>query len=125
MSDHVPCITLVKLSEIDERPSLSPADEGLEQNLSMLCSFLSVDDFCSFLTSPAFASFARHDIPWVTFELGLYSDHTKTLQLIPSSDGFQIADANESGVFENNMWSGQIEDGFAELLGDWIAAVSE
>ena len=124
MSDPVPCITLVKLSEIDDRPSLSSADSGLEQTLSMLCSFLSIEDFFSFLTSPAFVSLARRDVPWITFEIGLYADHTKTLQLIPSSHGFEVADASASGVFENNLWSGEIEDGLVELLSAWITLVS-
>lgn len=124
MSEEVPCMTLVKLREINARPSLSPGDEGLERTLSMLCSFLSVDDFCSFLASPAFASLARRDVPWITFEIGLYADHTKTLQLIPSNSEFQLADAHGSGVFENNLWRGTLEDGLSELLRLWIDVVS-
>ena len=124
MADPVPCVTLVKSGEIDDRPPLTSADEALEQTLSMLCSFLSIDDFFSFLASPAFASLARRDTPWITFEIGLYADHTKTLQLIPSSHGLKIADASESGVFENNLWTGDIEDGLIELLGAWVIAVA-
>ena len=51
MQDGAPLITLVKKGELAERPSLSSEDLALEQTLSMLCSFLSVDDFVSFLNS--------------------------------------------------------------------------
>ena len=71
MTGDVPLITLVKREEIAERPSLSEEDLSLENTLSMLCSFLTLEDFISFLSTPMFASYAQREEPWVVFEIGL------------------------------------------------------
>ena len=58
MADQQPLLTLVKKGEIAPRPHLTPEDLALEQTLSMLCSFLSIEDFASFLKSKDFSSYA-------------------------------------------------------------------
>ena len=86
MDAGTPLVTLVKKAEIGPKPALTES-LALEQTLSMLCSFLSVEDFISFLSSPAFQSYAQHQETWLSMEIGLYIDHTKTLQLYPNNTG--------------------------------------
>ena len=120
MDGAVPILTLVKAKEIAERPSLSPPQQQLETTLTMLCSFLSVDDFISFLASRPFNEFARKEDPWVVFELGLYQDHTKTLQLIPSKASLIMLDSNHTGAFENHVWEGDADEAMGRALKHWI-----
>jgi hypothetical protein len=124
MVDGVPLITLVKAKELDERPPLSDALRGLEQTLSMLCSFLSLDDFLQFLSSPSFVEFSRTPEPWVQFELGLYADHTKTLQLIPEERCITLADQAMTGALAGGVWTGEADDSMRALLTHWVAVVS-
>ena len=124
MEDGVPLITLVKKSEIGPKPSLSPESLALEQTLSMLCSFLSLEDFISFLSSPMFQNYAQHEEMWVSLEIGLYVDHTKTLQLYPEHHGLTIADDAMTGAFDEHVWKGQADDALVAALGRWVAMVS-
>lgn len=124
MEDGVPLITLVKKSEIGPKPSLSPESLALEQTLTMLCSFLSLDDFISFLSSPMFQNYAQHEEMWVALEIGLYMDHTKTLQLYPEQHSLTIADDAMTGAFEESIWKGQAGDALVAALGRWIDVVS-
>lgn len=124
MVDGVPLVTLVKAKEIDTRPELEDADMALERTLTMLCSFLSVEDLMSFLASPPFARLARQGTPWLVFELGLYQDHTKTLQLIPEHDAITLADSAATDVFEDNLWRGQPDETMEAALERWVAFVA-
>ena len=124
MEDGVPLITLVKKSEIGPKPSLSPESLALEQTLTMLCSFLSLDDFISFLSSPMFQNYAQHEEMWVALEIGLYMDHTKTLQLYPEQHSLTIADDAMTGAFEESIWKGSAGDALVAALGRWIDLVS-
>jgi hypothetical protein len=56
-------------------------------------------------------------------ELGIYKDHTKTVELIPSKEEFVIADAGQSGVFENNLWRGLTAEDVVVAVNRWIGAV--
>lgn len=90
--DTLPLVTLVKQRTVDETHVIEEQSEALDRTLSMLCSFLSVEDLASFLFSPSFAAYARTEDPWLVFELGLYADHTKTLELVPSAGQLLFAD---------------------------------
>ena len=124
MEDGQPLITLVKMDEMAARPDLSPESLALEQTLSMLCSFLSIEDFVSFLNSDAFSSYAQHEEMWVVFEIGLYHDHTKTLQLYPEQSQLTVADSAMTGAFEEHVWKGQPGDEFIAALTHWVGLVS-
>ena len=124
MEDGVPVITLVKKAEIGSKPSLSPESLALEQTLTMLCSFLSLEDFISFLSSPMYRAYAQHEEMWVALEIGLYMDHTKTLQLYPEQHSLTIADDAMTGAFEESIWKGQAGDALVAALGRWIDVVS-
>lgn len=121
MVDPLPLLTLVKQRVIGEAGELPPQCAALDQTLSMLCSFFSIEDFLHFLNSPLFVQFARHQEPWVVFEIGLYADHTKILELIPEQVHLAIADAAMTGCFEGNVWTGQADDEFAQHLKKWVA----
>ena len=123
MTGDVPLITLVKREEIAERPSLSEEDLSLENTLSMLCSFLTLEDFISFLSTPMFASYALRDEPWVVFEIGLYQNHTKTLQLYPEPNRLTVTDEAATGVLHQNVWNGQADAELIGLLRSWVGAV--
>ena len=124
MEDGVPVITLVKKEEIGPKPPLSPESLALEQTLTMLCSFLSIEDFISFLSSPLFQAYAQHEEMWVSLEIGLYMDHTKTLQLYPEHHGLTIADEAMTGAFEDHVWKGQADAVLVSALARWINIVS-
>lgn len=124
MEGGLPVITLVKKGEIGQKPSLSPESLVLEQTLTMLCSFLSLEDFISFLSSPMFQAYAQHEEMWVSLEIGLYVDHTKTLQLYPEHHGLTIADEAMTGAFGDHVWKGQADDALVAALARWINVVS-
>ena len=124
VEDRPPVITLVKKGEIAPRPSLSPEDLALEQTLSMLCSFLSLEDFMSFLESSTFRSFAQREEAWVAFEIGLYQDHTKTLQLYPEHEQLIMADEAMTGVFDEQIWKGVQGKDMVAALQRWMHVVS-
>ena len=120
----MPLITLVKKGEIGPKPSLSPESLALEQTLTMLCSFLSLEDFISFLSSPMFQNYAQHEETWLSLEIGLYMDHTKTLQLYPEHRGRTIADDAMTGAFDGHIWKGPAGGSLVEALAQWVDLVS-
>jgi hypothetical protein len=124
MVDEVPLVTLVKQRELDARPDLHAASQALESTLSMLCSFLSLEDLCSFLRSDPFTALARHPTPWVAFELGLYLDHTKTLQLIPEAGCLTLADDAMTGAMDGHVWQGEPDNAMLEVLSRWVSMVA-
>lgn len=123
MEERVPVITLVKKAEIAPRPSLSPEDLALENTLEMLCSFLSLEDFMSFLRSEMFRSYACREEVWLVLEIGLYHDHTKTLQLYPEAEQLAIADEAMTGALDGHVWKGVPDDGLVNALQRWMHAV--
>ena len=123
MTKEIPLITLVKREEIASRPPLSSEDLALENTLSMLCSFLSLEDLISFLCSPMFESYARCDEAWVVFEIGLYRDHTKTLQLYPERKSLTVTDEAMTGALDQHVWKGQADRALIDLLQTWVAVV--
>jgi len=116
----VPLLTMVKKQILAEKPPLSVDDEQLETTLCMLCSFYSLDDMMSFISSEKFRSLALRDEPWIGFEIGLYKDHTKTIEFIPSAKEYILADSLMSGVFENNLWNGVTTDELHQALLLWL-----
>lgn len=104
MEDGTPLFTMVKSQTLGDAPdSLSDKSRGLLETLSMLCSFYSADDLASFLFSSIFSELTRQGDAWLEFEIGLYVDHTKTLNLISSKNEILFADNAASGVFTENI----------------------
>ena len=99
-------------------------DLALEQTLSMLCSFLIVEDFISFLSSSMFQTYAQHEETWLSSRLGCTSDHTKTLQLYPAQHELIVADDAMTGAFDEHVWNGQADATMVRALQSWIAVVT-
>ena len=100
---NTPLLTLVIKSIDNERVAkLEEEVQGLIGTLSMLCSFLSVKDFCSFIFSEKFKLLTLQDLE-VVFEIGIYSRHEITLQLSASADGVILNDLIGQNCFENNF----------------------
>jgi hypothetical protein len=118
MDDTLPLLTLVKKSEIGVRPS-DEGSVGLDQTLQMLCSFYTVEDLGSFLSSEIFERYGRTGDAWVVLELGIYKDHTKTIEMIPSAEDFTLADASQSGVFSGDVWRGKSVAGLLDAVRTW------
>jgi len=116
----VPLLTMVKKQILAEKPPLSVDDEQLETTLCMLCSFYSLDDMMSFISSEKFRSLALREEAWIGFEIGVYKDHTKTVEFIPSAKEFILADSLMSGVFENNVWKGATIEDLQKALLLWL-----
>ena len=124
MEGSAPVITLVKKGEIGPRPPLSSESEALERTLSMLCSFLSIKDFISFLASSGFKAYAQHEEGWLVLEIGVYQDHTKTLQLYPQAHEMVVADDAMTGAFDDHVWRGEANASMADALQKWMILVT-
>ena len=99
---NTPLLTLV-IKSIDSE-KVDKIEEELQRligNLSMLCSFLSVKDFCSFIFSEKFKRLSGQELE-VVFEVGIYSHHDITLQLTANDDCVILNDLIGQNCFENN-----------------------
>jgi hypothetical protein len=124
MDDSIPLFTMVKSQTIREAPeSLSEKSQGLLDTLSMLCSFYSAEDLASFLFSPMFTELARQDDAWLGFEIGLYVDHTKTLELFPSQVELLLVDNASTGVFTESIHRCVHEQDVVQQLRNWHSVV--
>lgn len=107
MGDDLPLLTMVKSKEIDEKPiGLSKDSIELLNTLSTLCSFYSVEDFVGFIFSEKFQVLVGDGEPWVVFEIGMYLDHQKNMQLIATDKKVILVDNVKcgwnDGIFESN-----------------------
>ncbi|MBP04855.1 MAG: hypothetical protein CMA72_08760 [Euryarchaeota archaeon] len=124
MSDGTPMFTLVKSQEFGAIPSgLDEKSKQLVNTLGMLCSFLSAADLASFLHSEMFSSSFRQGDAWIGLELGLYEDHTKTLEVVPNKHELLIVDNHATGALEENIFRCEEESETAKTLMDWFSIV--
>lgn len=111
---------------VDEKSEvLIEEQKSMIETLSMLCSFLSIDDFVSFIYSEKFQNLLNESIPWIVFEVGYYQDHTKVIELIPTRKELIIADNQQTGVFEGNIANVCRQEDFVEQLSNWLSFVGE
>ena len=99
--------------------------KSMIETLSMLCSFLSIDDFVSFIYSEKFQNLLNENIPWIVLEVGYYQDHTKVIELIPTRKELIIADNQQTGVFEGNIATVCRQEDFVKQLSLWLSFVGE
>jgi hypothetical protein len=126
MDEDKPLLTVVKSRFIgDPHPPLEPKDDALLQTLSMLCSFHTTEDLASFLFSPMFQGLVSSRPPFVVFEIGIYLDHTKTLELIASEQGVLFADVQSSGAFQQDLHTALNEEDASKHLTHWHSTVYE
>ena len=111
---------------VDEKSEvLIEEQKSMVETLSMLCSFLSIEDFVSFIYSEKFQNLLNESIPWIVLEVGYYQDHTKVIELIPTKKELIIADNQQTGVFEGNIATVCRQEDFIEQLSNWLGFVSK
>ena len=111
---------------VDEKSeTLTEEQNSMIETLSMLCSFLSIDDFVSFIYSEKFQNLLNESIPWIVFEVGYYQDHTKVIELIPTKKELIIADKQQTEVFDGNIATVCQQEDFVEQLSNWLGFASE
>ena len=112
----MPRLTLVIESKaVGFSEMINGDDNNLIQTLSMLCSFYTVDDLCSFLYSDKFQSM-DHELYELVFEMGLYSDHQITLDIIPRGSNMTLG--NSKYPVCNSHKS------LKEVISDWMVEIT-
>ena len=116
MSEAIPQLTLVIKSKAqDGIETVDEEDNNLIQTLSMLCAFYTVDDMCSFLYSDKFQSM-NHKLYELVFEMGLYSDHQITLDIIPRGKKMTVCDSKNT-LCESHQ-------SLKEVISAWLVEVT-
>ena len=87
----------------------------------MLCSFLSVKDFCSFVFSDKFDDLVKCDLN-LSFEIGLYTNHEVTLQLTINNGWLIIEDLFGDGYIDNRRIECVSSDDFEATIDNWVAS---
>ena len=115
----MPLLTMTKSRIVGEQPKLIPKSEVLLDTLSGLCSFHTTDDLASFLFTKMFRELIGDAEPWIIFEIGVYKDHTKTLELIPVHDGITLADGSMTGGIPGGVSIVKSESECSQALLNW------
>jgi hypothetical protein len=119
----IPLITLViKSQNNDGLDLLADNEKSLLDTLSMLCSFLSVKDFCSFIFSDKFSNLTKYDLDLV-FEIGLYANHELTLELSLNKGKMRIDDLIDQGCFDNNSFEFSISEELEIGINNWLTCI--
>ena len=90
--EELPLLTMTKSRIVGVQPNISQESQALLETLSGLCSFHTCEDLASFLFTEMFRDLVGEGEPWIIFEIGVYKDHTKTIESIPVHDGITLAD---------------------------------
>ncbi|MAX46051.1 MAG: hypothetical protein CMB24_04555 [Euryarchaeota archaeon] len=122
--EDLPLLTMTKSRIVGEQPKLSDASTALLDTLSTLCSFHSCEDLASFLFTDMFRDLVGEGEPWIIFEIGVYKDHTKTIELIPVHDGITLADGAMTGGITDNITVVKSQAECSEILSFWLNYVT-
>ena len=123
VDSEIPLITLViKSQNNDGLDLLADNEKSLLDTLSMLCSFLSVKDFCSFIFSDKFSNLTKYDLDLV-FEIGLYANHELTLELSLNKGKMRIDDLIDQGCFDNNSFEFSISEELEIGINNWLNCI--
>ena len=115
----MPLITLViKSIDTDRLDGLNEDNKSLVNTLSMLCSFLSIDDFVSFIYSPKFVNLTNTEIP-VKFEIGLYARHEIILDMIVENNLTTLTDCRNQNYLQVSECSSK--EVLFSSLSTWIS----
>ena len=122
VDNDLPLVTLV-IKSLDHKKveSLSDSQKMLVGTLSMLCSFLSVKDFCSFVFSEKFDDLIECDLNF-SFEIGLYTNHEVTLQLTINNGRLIIEDLLGDGYIDDSRIECVSSDDFEATISNWVAS---
>jgi len=119
MVDEQPLLTMTKSRIVGEIPEMNDDMTALMDMLSGLCAFYTSSDLASFLFSEKFRMLVGEGESWIVFEIGIYRDHLKTIEVTPVQDGITIADTNQTGGIPNNIHVSHSENEILELLTTW------
>ena len=123
MGEQLPFITMVKSKEICEPFfELTDSCQTLLATLSSLCSFYSVEDLVSFLFSQGFQDLNKGEEPWITFEIGIYQDHTKNIQLLMFSGNFLLID-DENIIWNDGVFESDDKNEISKEIKNWCVEV--
>ena len=123
VDNSTPLITLViKSKNYVETDLLNDSQNSLIDTLSMLCSFLSVKDFCSLIFSNKFSSLMKNSLELV-FEIGLYTNHEKTLELTVMKDKMSIRDLLDQGCFDDCLVEFSTFSDLEIVLNRWLTSI--
>ena len=123
VDNGIPLITLViKSQNNDGLDLLADNEKSLLDTLSMLCSFLSVKDFCSFIFSDKFSNLTKYDLDLV-FEIGLYANHELTLELSLNKGKMRIDDLIDQGCFDNNSFEFSMSEELEIGINNWLTCI--
>ena len=112
----MPQLTLVIKSKAADFSEIVNGDNNnLIQTLSMLCSFYTVDALCSFLYSDKFQSM-DHRLYELIFEMGLYSDHQITLDIIPKGKKMTVCNSPKTTCDSHQS--------LKQVISDWMVEVT-
>ena len=120
VDNDLPLITLV-IKSLNNRKvdSLSDGQKKLVATLSMLCSFLNVKDFCSFIFSEMFDDLIKCELN-LLLEIGLYTNHEVTLQLSNFNGNFIIEDLVGDGYVGNSRIECANSGEFESVINKWL-----
>jgi hypothetical protein len=116
--DDSPLLTMTKSRLVGTKPELSPESENLLSTLSGLCSFHTSQDLASFIFTDMFNTLIG-DEGWITFDIGIYKDHTKIVELTPVQGSITIADGAMSGCIPNNVIIAKTPTEFSTIIQNW------
>lgn len=123
VDSEIPLITLVIKSQNNNRlDQLADDEKSLLDTLSMLCSFLSVEDFCSFIFSDKLSSLTKYDLDLV-FEIGLYANHEITLELGITKEKMRIDDLIDQSCFDNNSFEFSTFEELENGINRWLTCI--
>ena len=123
VDSEIPLITLViKSQNNDGLDLLADNEKSLLDTLSMLCSFLSVKDFCSFIFSDKLSNLTKYDLDLV-FEIGLYANHELTLELSLNKGKMRIDDLIDQGCFDNNSFEFSMSEELEIGINNWLTCI--
>ena len=117
--EELPLLTMTKSRIVGEVPDLSAKSQALLETLSGLCSFHTTEDLASFLFTDMFRDLIGLGEPWVIFEIGVYKEHTKTIESIPVHDGITLADGAMTGGIEGNVAIVKSQSECDSILSNW------
>jgi len=118
--DDNPLITMTRSRLVDEIPPLTQKSNALFETLCTLCSFHTCADLASFLFTDMFRELVDFEETWIVFEIGLYHDHTKTIEVIPTTEGVKFADTSMKNIFPNNIIEAKSEIDCENALQSWF-----
>ncbi|MCH1528070.1 MAG: hypothetical protein L7S49_07630, partial [Candidatus Poseidoniaceae archaeon] len=101
------------------QPDLGDESNNLLSTLTGLCSFHNCEDLASFLFTDMFRNLVGSGEPWIVFEIGVYKDHTLTIETIPVHDGITLADGSMSGGIPNHVFVAKSESECSTILSNW------